>query len=365
MTHQDAASVAERVAVQPSRVNRSPPGEGLVDSSVVPRAPGSSILDSVVPAFALRVAGLGAALPARRVTNEDLAQSLETSHAWVLARTGITARRIAGPGESTGTMACEAGRQAIDAARFDKDDVDLVIVATSTPDSACPSTSARVSAEMGMRASGFDVNGACTGFVHAFHVAAALLNDPSLRTALVIGSERYTSIVDPDDRGTAILFGDGAGAAVITKVAAEPGGPGVLSTDLGGDSTGVGVIEVVPGTPFITMDGPALFRRATRALVASANTVLERVGATGADVDLYVPHQANARIISAAAGRLGIDEDRVVFDMGERANTSAASVPLALEAAHRAGRLHPGAQVLISGIGAGLAWSTMFVRWGG
>ena len=148
--------------------------------------------------------------------------------------------------------------------------------------------------------------------------------------ALVIGAERYTSIIDPDDRGTAILFGDGAGAAVITRDPADvgaPGAPGVLATDMGGDTTGVGVIEVPPGERYLTMDGPELFRRATRGLVASAIAALGRAGATAADVDLYVPHQANARIVTAAAGRLAIPDDKVVFDMAERANTSAASIP--------------------------------------
>lgn len=319
--------------------------------------------DRVVPCFGLRVVGLGAAVPRQRVTNHDLAQQLDTSDDWIVARTGIHARRIAGLGESTVGLACEAARRALANASLAPEDIDLVLVATSTPDSACPSTASRVAAELGLRASGFDINGACTGFVHAFHTGAALLVDPSIRTVLVIGAERYSSIIDPDDRGTAILFGDGAGAAVIARAAATPGGPGVLATDVGGDPSGVSVIEVVPGSPYVTMDGPELFRRATRGLVASAHAALGRAGATGADVDLYVPHQANARIVTAAASRLGIAETNVVFDMAERANTSAASIPLALEAAQRSGQLKPGMRVLISGVGAGLAWSTMYLRW--
>ncbi len=319
--------------------------------------------DRVVPCFGLRVVGLGAAVPRQRVTNHDLAQRLDTSDGWIVARTGIHARRIAGLGESTVALACEAARRALSDASLAAGDVDLVLVATSTPDSACPSTASRVAAELGLRASGFDINGACTGFVHAFHTGAALLADPSIGTVLVIGAERYSSIIDPNDRGTAILFGDGAGAAVLTRAAPTPGGPGVLATDLGGDPTGVPVIEVVPGSRYLTMDGPELFRRATRGLVASAHAALGRAGATGADVDLYVPHQANARIVTAAASRLGIAETNVIFDMAERANTSAASIPLALEAAQRSGQLKPGMRVLISGVGAGLAWSTMYLRW--
>ena len=320
-------------------------------------------LGQIVPCFGLRVAGLGAAVPQRRVTNHDLAQRLDTSDEWIVARTGIHARRIAGLGESTVSLACEAARRALNDAGASAADVDLVLVATSTPDSACPSTASRVAAELGLRASGFDINGACTGFVHALHTSAALLDDPSISTALVIGAERYSAIIDPDDRGTAILFGDGAGAAVVTRAAAEPGGPGVLATDLGGDPSGVPVIEVPPGMPYLTMDGPELFRRATRGLVSSARAALGRVGATGADVDLYVPHQANARIVTAAANRLGIPRSKVVFDMSERANTSAASIPLALESAQRTGQLRPGMRVLVSGVGAGLAWSTMYIRW--
>lgn len=316
-----------------------------------------------VPCFPLRVAGLGAAVPDQRVTNDDLAEHLETSDEWISARTGIRARRVAGAGETTVTLASEAGRRALAASGVVNDQVDLVLVATSTPDSACPATAARVGAQLGLRASGFDVNGACSGFVHAFHTAAALLADPSIAVALVIGAERYLSIIDPDDRGTAILFGDGAGAAVLTRGTADPGAPGVLATDMGGDSTGLGVIEVPPGQQYLTMDGPELFRRAIRGLVASATTTLARAGATGADVDLYVPHQANARIVTAAAGRLGIPEKKVVLDMAERANTSAASIPLALERAERSGTLRPGMRVLVSGIGAGLSWSTLYLRW--
>ncbi len=326
--------------------------------------PIGSELDRVTPLFPIRVAGLGAAIPRRRVSNDDLAARLDTSDEWISARTGIRARRVAVEGESTVALASEAGARALAAAGITADQVDLVLVATSTPDSSCPSTSARVSAQLGLRGSGFDINGACTGFVHALHTASALLADPSLHVALVIGAERYLSIIDPDDRGTAILFGDGAGAAVLTSDLAFAGGPGILATDMGGDPTGVPVIEVPPGQRFLAMDGPELFRRATRALVSSGQAALGRVGATGADVDLYVPHQANARIVRAAAGRLDIPDDRVVFDMAERANTSAASIPLALEAVHRSGALRPGMRVLVSGVGAGLSWSTLYLRWG-
>ncbi len=328
-------------------------------------SPGTSApADRRAPRFGVRALGLGAAVPRRRVSNHDLAEHLDTSDAWIVGRTGIRARRVADADETTTVLAADAGRDALDRAGLTGADVDLVIVATSTPDSACPATSSRVAAELGLRAGGFDLNGACCGFVQALHTASALLGDPALGTALVIGVDRYSSIVDPDDRGTAILFGDGAGAAVLTAGSTRPGAAGILGSDLGGDASGVGIIEVPPGTPFLTMDGPELFRRATRGLVSSASAALGRAGATAAEVDLFVPHQANARIVGAAADRLGIDNHKVILDMAERANTSAASIPLALDAADRAGRLQPGTRVLVSGIGAGLGWATLFIRWG-
>ncbi|MEO6989133.1 MAG: beta-ketoacyl-ACP synthase III [Aquihabitans sp.] len=325
---------------------------------------GRADLSRTTPVFGLRMLGLGSSVPDTRVTNADLAERLDTDDQWIRDRTGIHARRVAAIGESTLTLAAEAGQRAIADAGLTAADIDLVVVATATPVSPCPSTASRVVATLGLACGGFDLNGACTGFVHALHTAAALLVDPSLATILVIGADRFTTLVDPDDRSTAVLFGDGAGAVVVGATAAEAGGSGILGTDVGGDHTGVGVLEVPPGDPWVAMDGPELFRRATRGLVASANRALDRAGATGSDVDLYVPHQANARIIAATADRLGLDPATVVYDLAERANTSAASIPLALDAAHQAGRLQPGMRVLISGIGAGLGWSSLYLRWG-
>jgi 3-oxoacyl-[acyl-carrier-protein] synthase-3 len=208
------------------------------------------------PRFGVRPLGLGAAVPRRRVSNHDLADRLDTSDAWIVGRTGIRARRVADATETTAALAAAAGRRALDRAGLTGAEVDLVLVATSTPDSACPATASRVAARLDLRAGGFDVNGACCGFVHALHTASALLADPALGTALVIGADRYTSIVDPDDRATAILFGDGAGAAVLTGGDTRPGAPGILGADLGGDARGIGIIEVPPGTPHLTMDGP-------------------------------------------------------------------------------------------------------------
>lgn len=315
------------------------------------------------PRTPLTVAGLGVSLPEQRVTNDDLAVRLDTTDEWISTRTGIRARRVAGAGESTTALATRAGAAALDAAGLEPHHIGLVVVATSTPDTPCPSTAARVAAELGITGGGFDVNGACTGFVHAFLTAAGLLEGLNAPAALVIGAERYLTLIDPEDRSTAVLFGDGAGALVLATADPAPGGPGILASDLGGDPTGLAVLEVPAGQRHLRMDGPELFRRATRGLVDSATRTLDRAGATGADVDLYVPHQANARIVTATAARLGIEADRVVLDMGERANTSAASIPLALAAAERSGRLLPGMGVLISAIGAGLSWGSIYLRW--
>ena len=316
-----------------------------------------------VPRLAVGLAGLGHALPARRVTNHDLAGHLDTSHAWIVGRTGISARRVAGQADTTTALATRAASAAIADAGIAPSAVDLVVVATATPDSSCPSTAARVCAELDLRAGGYDVNAACCGFVHALHGATALLAD-SLGTVLVIGADRFTTLTDPGDRGTAVLFGDGAGAVVVRRAERRPGAPGLLSSDLGGDPRTVGVLEQPPGQPYLTMDGPDLFRRATRGMVASAAAALDRAGVTAGDVDLFVPHQANARIIGAAADRLGIDPARVVVDVAERANTSAASIPLALHAARAAGRLADGSTVLLSSVGAGLGWASLVFRWG-
>jgi 3-oxoacyl-[acyl-carrier-protein] synthase-3 len=326
------------------------------------RATAPGIVDA--PRFGWRIAGLGAALPALRVTNDELADRLDTSDEWIHARTGIRARRIAGPADSTTSLATSAARSALAAACLPAAAVDLVVVATSTPDSACPSTAARVAAELGVSAGGFDVNGACTGFVYALHAAGALLGDPSIATALVVGADRYTSLLDPEDRGTAILFGDGAGAVVVARGPAGPGDAGVLGSDLGGDPTGVAVVGVPPRERYLAMDGGELFRRAVRGLVTSGAAALAHAGATGGEVDLYVPHQANRRIMVAAADRLGIAPAKLACDLTERANTSAASIPLALDAMHACGRLRPGMRVLLSGVGAGLSWSSLYLRWG-
>lgn len=318
----------------------------------------------------IRLSGFGGALPATRLTNEDLTRTLDTSDEWITSRTGIRARHHAEE-ETTASLAAEAARRALDDAGVAVEDVDLLVVATSTPDTPCPPTASRVAAELGVVGGSFDLNGACTGFVHALLSAASQLTVTRGRAAVVIGADRFRSLVDPEDRTTAVLFGDGAGAVVLRRgddpvptdrrSAAETAG--ILAAHLAGDPHGVGILEIPAGRSFLLMDGPELFRRAVRALVDSGRRVLGDAGLTAADIDLYLPHQANARIVRAAADRLGVPEDRVVYDMVERANTSAASIPLALADAVAAGRLRPGGNLLLSGIGAGLGWGSILLRW--
>lgn len=328
------------------------------------KGPSGTISTRDTPRPPVRITGVGMALPARGVTNREMAARLDTSDAWIVGRTGIRSRRVAGAGETTTALGSAAAQQAMEAAGVPPSAIDLILVATATPDSACPSTAARIGAELGLRAGGFDVNGACCGFVHAFTTAAALVAETSVSTALVIGVDRFSTLTDPQDRSTSILFGDGAGALVMARGAPRPGAPGILGTDLGGDPTGLDLIEVPLDSPYLSMDGPELFRRATRGLTASASAALGRAGASPSDVDLFIPHQANARIIGAAAERIGIPHERVVLDLAERANTSAASIPLALHGAIRDGRLADGDRILISAIGAGLAWASVYLRWG-
>jgi 3-oxoacyl-[acyl-carrier-protein] synthase-3 len=311
---------------------------------------------------AATVAGLGTALPDARLTNADLEARLDTSDAWIVARTGIRERRVAAPSETSGSLAVEASAGAIKDAGLVPDDVDLLVVATTTPDRALPQTSAFVHEGLGLRCGAFDVGAACAGFVHGLVVGATLLDAGGLDAVVVVGSETLTRIVDPNDRATAPLFGDGAAAAVLRPAAP---GYGLLAWDLGCDGSASGILEVPAGERYLRMDGQEVFRRAVRAVVASAATALARAGCAATEVDFFVPHQANARIITMAADRLGIAAQRTMVNVERYGNTSAASVPLALAEAAEVGRLHDGDVVLLSGFGAGMAWASAVLRWGG
>lgn len=309
-------------------------------------------------------AGWGAALPARVVDNGELARTLDTSDAWVASRTGIRTRHVYGPLETTATLAATAGQRALDVAGLGPDDIDLLVVATTTPDRACPATASDVAGLLGVTGAACDVNAACAGFVHALHLAAPTVASGLSGAALVIGAERMTSIIDPTDRTTAVLFGDGAGALVLSPPSPGRDGPGILSSVLGGDPTLVEHLEIPTGGRWLEMDGPAVFRAATRALVSSGQAALDRAGVRADEVTAYVPHQANQRIIDAAVDRLGLSAERVVLTLDRHGNTSAASIPIALAEAADDGRIGPGDLVLVAAMGAGMTWGSLVLRWG-
>jgi 3-oxoacyl-[acyl-carrier-protein] synthase-3 len=303
----------------------------------------------------IRLTGWGAALPDKVITNADLEARLDTSDAWITERSGIRERRI---GDSTAELATTAARAAMARAGVGPADVDLLVLATTTPDQAVPATSAHVAYELGLSCGAFDLNAACSGFVYSL-VAGAGLAGGHLRRVLLIGAERLSRITDWEDRSTAVLFGDGAGAVVLEAVE----GPGdLLAWDLGADGS-LRPILYADLDGYITMNGREVFRRAVRAMVDSATITLERAGVEASEVDMIVPHQANIRIIEAANQRLGISMDKTAIVLHRTGNTSSASIPLALADAADTGRLHPGDLVLLCGFGAGMTWASALLRW--
>jgi 3-oxoacyl-[acyl-carrier-protein] synthase III len=316
--------------------------------------------------------GVGAYLPERAVSNEELARSLDTSDAWIAERTGIRERHIAAPRETAAFMGAAAGAAALREAGARPGDVDAVIVATSTPDQAFPATAARVQAELGLAPGGyaFDVSAACAGFVYALAVADAMLRAGHGRSALVIGTEVYSRILDWHDRGTCVLFGDGAGAVYLRAGPARgaAGDRGILSTHLHADGMLGDILYVDgavgrkdrPGT--LAMNGREVFRHAVTRLAEAVDEALAANGLERQQVDWLVPHQANRRIIDAMARKLALPEERVVLTVDRHANTSAASIPLALAEAVGDGRIRPGHLVLMEALGGGLAWGSALVR---
>ncbi len=302
-----------------------------------------------------RILGWGTALPDKVVTNSDLEKTLDTSDEWIVERSGIRERRI---GDSTAELAIAAGRQALEKAGVDPASIDLLILATTTPDQTVPATSAHVQAELGLGGGAFDLNAACSGFVYGLVTADALL-DAGAERILLIGAETLSRITDWEDRNTAVLFGDGGGALVLERVADEGQ---LLASDLGLDGNARNILKSeVGGT--IEMDGREVFKRAVRAMVDSANRTLERAKVSADDVQLIVPHQANIRIIQAACDRLGIARDRAAIVLDRTGNTSSASIPLALVDAIENRRLHDGDLVLLTGFGAGMTWGSALLRW--
>ncbi len=323
------------------------------------------------PTLHTRIAGTGSHLPPRRLTNADLvaqlaARGIETSDDWIVERTGIRARHFAGDGVAASDLAAAAARQALEAAGCRAEDVDLVIVATSTPDMVFPSTACIVQAKLGAHGCpAFDVQAVCSGFVYALTVADALIRTGSARRALVIGSEVFSRILDFDDRTTCVLFGDGAGAVVLEAADA----PGLLATDLHADGRHVGIL-CVPGTvsggrvlgdPLLKMDGQAVFKLAVGVLDSAARTVLAKAGRRAEDVDWLIPHQANIRIMQSAARKLRLPPERLVVTVDQHGNTSAASIPLALDAAVRDSRIRRGDTLLLEGVGGGFTWGAVLL----
>jgi 3-oxoacyl-[acyl-carrier-protein] synthase-3 len=303
------------------------------------------------------ITGWGAALPPTVVTNADLEARLDTSDTWIVERSGIHERRVGG---TVSDMAVSAGREALHRAGVDPAHVDLLVLATATPDMAVPATSPAVHHSLGLSGSAFDVNAACAGFVYAMTAAFGALAITAARRVLVVGADCLSRITDPEDRSTAVLFGDGAGAVVLEAVDSDGS---LLAMDLGNDGSGYGLLTC-PHGGYMRMEGREVFRRAVRITVESASNALERAKLEPGDVALFVPHQANLRIIEAAAARLGIAMSRTAIVLDRTGNTSSASVPLALADAADHGRLSPGDVVLMTGFGAGMSWASLVLRWG-
>ncbi|MGE7205374.1 beta-ketoacyl-ACP synthase III [Sphingomonas sp. NPDC019816] len=316
------------------------------------------------------VTGTGSALPTRRVSNEELAQQVDTSDEWIVERTGIRFRHIAGPEETTATLAADAAKAAIAAAGLSAQDIDLIVLATATPDQTFPATATKVQAMLGIAdCVAFDVAAVCSGFLYAVQVADAMLRSGVQRRALVIGAETFSRILDWEDRTTCVLFGDGAGAMVLeARESDDDAGRGILATKLHADGRHNGLLYV-DGGPSTTgtvgklrMKGREVFRHAVVNLAQVMEESLGLAGLTPADVDWVVPHQANARILDATARKLNLAPEKVVVTVDRHANTSAASVPLALDTAVRDGRIRQNDLIVLEAMGGGFTWGAAVIR---
>ena len=318
-----------------------------------------------------RITGTGSYLPPKRLTNDMLAAQLaqdgiETSDQWIVERTGIKARHFAEPDVGCSDLAVHAARRALEAADVDAAAIDLIIVATSTPDMVFPSAACLVQQKLGVAGcAAFDVQAVCSGFVYALTVADSMIRTGAASKALVIGSEVFSRILDFKDRGTCVLFGDGAGAVVLE--ASDM--PGIVASELHADGRHVGILCVpgnvsgghVLGDPLLKMDGPAVFKLAVGVLYDVALSVLEKAGRTDADIDWLIPHQANIRILQSTAKRLKLPLDKLVVTVDQHGNTSAASIPLALDESVRAGKIKRGDTVLLEGVGGGFTWGAVLL----
>ena len=320
--------------------------------------------------YAAVLRGTGAALPERVLTNEELSGRVDTSDAWIRERTGIEERRIAGEAERTSHLAVRAARAAMDEAGLGPDDIDLIVLATATPDLTFPATAAAVQAALGIhQGAAFDVQAVCTGFVYALSTATAFLSTGQHARALVIGAETFSRIVDWEDRTTCVLFGDGAGAWVMEGVPSEAAeGRGVLASDLRCDGRYLDLLYVDGGpsatqtTGRLRMQGNKVFKEAVSRIANAMERASERAGLPLSEVDWFVPHQANQRIIGGVVKRLGLDPAKVVSTIARHGNTSAASIPLAFDVARRDGRIRDGDLVMIEGMGGGLTWGAALLR---
>jgi 3-oxoacyl-[acyl-carrier-protein] synthase-3 len=321
------------------------------------------------------ITGVGSHVPSRVLTNADLEKMVETSDEWITTRTGIRERRIAAEGEATSDLAVEAARRAMESAGVTAAEIDLIIVATITPDMMFPSTACLVQHKLGaVRAAAFDIEAACSGFVYALDIASHFVQSHTYDTVLVIGAEKMSSVVDWTDRNTCVLFGDGAGAAVLQN---RPQAHGLLTTCLGSDGGKAGLLELpgggsaCPSTAdsvsrrmhYLRMDGKETFKNAVNAMVSAANEAMERCGLTIDQIRCVIPHQANQRILTAVGERLGAGPDQVFVNVDRYGNTSAASVGIALDEAVRSGRIQRGDLVLLVVFGAGLTWGAAVIEW--
>jgi len=319
-----------------------------------------------------RITGTGSYLPPRRLTNADLVaelatQGVESSDDWIVERTGIRARHFADADVASSDLALLAARQALQAAGVEAGDIDLIIVATSTPDMVFPSTACILQGKLGVKGgAAFDVQAVCSGFIYALTIADSLIKSGTATKALVIGSEVFSRILDFKDRTTCVLFGDGAGAVVLE---ASPE-PGLLATDIHADGSHTKILCVpghvsggsVLGDPMLRMDGQAVFKLAVGVLQESARAVLTKAGKTDADIDWLIPHQANIRIMQSTARKLKLPMDKVVVTVDQHGNTSAASIPLALDTAVRSGQVKPGQTLLLEAVGGGFTWGAVLLK---
>ncbi len=314
-----------------------------------------------------RIVGTGGYLPPKVVTNDDLAKQMDTTDEWIRTRTGIRQRHIAEPSQASSDLGVEASRAALAAARIVPQEIDLIIVATATPDYIFPSTACIMQAKLGIKGcAAFDIQAVCSGFVYALAIADKLIRSGQHRCALIVGTEVYSRIIDWKDRGTAVLFGDGAGAVVVRADSK----PGIMASVLHADGSYADILSVpgnvcsgkIVGSPFLQMDGQAVFKFAVKVLDEVARETLALCGLTPLDIDWLIPHQANVRILEATARKLGVDLSKLVVTVDRHGNTSAASVPLALDLAIRDGRIKPGHKVMLQGVGGGFTWGASLVE---